>query len=113
MANTSPRGSPAGEPGQQNCHQAGDEYAVESAGAADRDDGRPEALELTQVEKIGPDQHAEAAPRIGERRRFPPGDDRGDDGRDQRRHEDRQGDADAVDRLGEAVADYGDAGDRD
>src|ERR1700682_4631993 len=83
MANSSPRGPPAGEPGQQNRHQAGYEYAVESAGAADRDDGRPEALELTQIEEIGPDQHAEAAPGIGERRRVPPGDDHGGDGRDQ------------------------------
>ena len=66
--NLSPRRPPAGEPCQQKRHQAGDEYAVESAGSADRDDGRPEALELTQIEEIGPYQHAEAAPRIGERR---------------------------------------------
>jgi hypothetical protein len=61
-SNLSPRGPPAGKAGQQNRKRAGDEYAVESAGAADRDDGRPEALEVTQIQDIAPDQYLECAP---------------------------------------------------
>ena len=82
--NASPHRPPADKPGQQNREQAGNKYAVESAGAADRCDGRPEALQLTQIEEIGPDQDADAAPGIGERRSVSPGDKRGGDCRGQR-----------------------------
>ena len=100
--------SAAGEPRQQHRHHAGDEYAVESAGAADRKNGRPEALKLVEIEQIGADQHAKAAAGIGQRRGVAPGDDHGDDGRGHRRDEDRQADADAADRLREGMADRGD-----
>jgi hypothetical protein len=112
-SNVSPRRPPAGKPGQQNRKQAGDEYAVESAGAADRYNGRPEALQLTQIEDIGPDQDAEAAPGIGERRGVPPGDNSGGDRCGQRRHEDRYCNPYAVDLLGGGMADRGNAGNRD
>ena len=36
--------------------------SVEGVGAADRKNGRPEALKLFKVEQVGADQHAEAAP---------------------------------------------------
>ena len=38
------------------------EDSVEGVGAADRKNGRPEALKLFKVEQVGADQHAEAAP---------------------------------------------------
>ena len=60
---------------QQQGQDAGDENAVEGAGAADRCDRRPEALHLGKIEKIGADQRAETAADIGERRRVAERDD--------------------------------------
>ena len=77
-SNVSPRRRRAGKPGQQDREQACNN-AVESAGTPDRCNRRPEALQLTQIEEIGPDQDTEAVHGIGERRGVPPGDKRGGD----------------------------------
>ena len=59
---------PAGKARQQHRHDAGEEDAVEGPGAADRGDRRAEPAHGVEIEEVGPDQCAEAAGNIGERR---------------------------------------------
>ena len=56
-----------GDARQQHGQHAGQENTVERSRPADGRDWRAEARDLTQIRKIGADQHAETAADIGER----------------------------------------------
>ena len=50
---------------KQHSKNAGQKYAVKSAGAPDRSDRRAQATHLVNVGEIGADQRAEAASDVG------------------------------------------------
>src|SRR5712691_10563424 len=103
--------APAHDAGDEDRDEPDDENPVEGSRAADRHDRCAQAPYVAEVHQVRADQGAQASARVGERRgilaRQEQRDDRGDDGR----VENRDGDAQARDRLGEHVAGEGDDGD--
>src|SRR5579883_195669 len=95
----------AREAGVEHGEQTRDKDTIECSGAAYRGDGSTEPLHGAEVEQVGADQRAEAAADVSERRRAAAGQRHGDDGRSHGRHEDRQGDAEARNRLREEMTD--------
>ena len=93
------------ESGKQNREDAGEKNTVKSAGAANRGKGRIHLTDLLQVEEIGPDKRPKSAGHIGNRRGMVMVDHDGQEGGEQRGYEERQSNADALDRPGEPVTD--------
>src|SRR3954454_23357326 len=54
---------------EQDCENPGQEYSIESAGAADGGDRRAKAADLVQIEKIGTDQGSHGSADVGQWRR--------------------------------------------
>src|SRR6185437_15408296 len=98
----------AREAGVEHRQQAGDEYTVERAGAANGGNRRAESLDGPEVEQVRADERSEAAADVGEGRRPAARQCDGNDGGRNRRNEYRQSDAESGNGLREEVADRGD-----
>jgi len=93
--------------GQQDSDDAGDEDAVEGAGAADGGVGCGKFADVIEAQKVGPDEDAERARDIGERRALCAINNEGNHGCGEGCNKDRHADAEPGHRPAEAVADHG------
>src|SRR3977135_4668143 len=92
----------AGRACNEHGHNAGKKTSVESSAPADGCDRRTQTLQLIEIKQIGPDERAEAAADVSQRRHIRPRQQQGDEGCGQGGNKHRQRNSDAGYRSGPA-----------